>query len=178
MRSAHDIALGILGAPTFWTEVRSLKDCAAQEGRTYRIPCDCVGKLHCTNPEVLGRQRFHHVGWLTYEEWDYVFERAVELGIMAVHADQQGEAHARFANPIALGMLRFWRAMRRARSQGVEPMDFAIAYDDELENDHRDEVARSNENDRLRAQRIRDFEETRRNPKTKLAPSKTAAGSF
>lgn len=94
---------------------------ARLDGRTYKSQHRRGGSIR---PE--------EAPWLTYEEWEYLFGRAVECGIMAVYAGGDDEPRAHFSNPLALGLLRIWREMHAAKASGRDALAFAQEIDAQI----------------------------------------------
>ena len=127
----------------FWNQVKSLFHLARLDGRTYRTQ------------ERNEKNEFVWVDapWLTFEEWDTLFDAAVEAGIMSVHDDGKGQPSARFANPSAMAILALWRAVREARESGMSEMAFARQYDAAMHRACEAARERSNADDRAAAER-------------------------
>lgn len=158
LRHGSRIAHAIFGPHDFWAQVKSLMDLARLDGRVYPA----------WDTMATGRRIRIEAPWLTYEEWEHLFGVAIEQGIMAVHGDEAGVARPEFANPAAMGLLRFWRAMRDARAKGIEARQFALRYDAMIESDHdarRRAVAEEERRAAERRERATDELRGRRNDK-------------
>lgn len=72
---------------------------------------------------------------LTYDEWDGLFDKAVEAGVAAVHVDSKGEPQQHFAGPFGYALLRLWRAVRDAKARGLTAREFSAEFSDVVKGD-------------------------------------------
>lgn len=172
LKPASRIAHGIFGPMDFWLQLKSLMRLARMDGRTYQS----------RSKDTYGRDVTETAAWLTYEEWDHLFEGAQQAGIMAVYDDGNGEPSARFANPAAIGLLHLWRAIQQAKAEGIAPLAFAREYDARIEAQCQEWHRRALEDARKAAERreaAADDFRTRRNEKRKAVDFKQdAAGGL
>lgn len=66
--------------------------------------------------------------WLTYDEYRVIFRLAHQAGLFAVYADGKGEPTARFHSPVGMALLRLYRAVKRAKEQGVPERQFHLEF--------------------------------------------------
>lgn len=133
----------VLGSMAFWMQVGSLFNLARMDGRTYRTQ----------DRNRFGKLEWVDAPWLTYEEYDHLFDEAVKHGIVAVFEDGKGNARAEFSNKSAMGFLRLWRGVQLAKERGLTAEQFARRYDAAIHADLEKSREKSDEDARNSAQR-------------------------